>query len=222
MGWAVLVPCHLGHPCPHREGGGPFSPAVVLCWCSYFISDFVPKFLITTICQTLLISSLDLAGMERDVGQCEASRVPCEPRAHGDTALCMAAATVSLGTQGAGTLPMEPGGSLQRLLTINHSRCRLGRECWHGTARQREPPLWLQLAVPGHTRATSLHLPVASSSCSALTHSFIMVPSILSLFTHTDRAAPCSQLPLPTPAPSHYRDRERTVHISSPARLTYF
>lgn len=201
-GGQCWCPHHLGHSHPHREGDGAFSLAVVLCWCSYCISDFVPKFLITTICQTLLISSLDLVGMERDPGQREVARLPCEPRAHGDTALCVAAATVSLGMQGAGTLPAEPGGSLRRLLTINHSWCRLGRECWHGTARQ------LQLAVPGHTRATSLHPPTASSSCSALTHYFIMVLSVLSLFTHTDTAAPCSQLPLPAPAPSHYRDRE--------------
>lgn len=56
-----------------------------------------------TICQMLLISSLDLAGQRK------AARLPREPRANGDTALCVAAATASLGTQGAGTLPSHEG-----------------------------------------------------------------------------------------------------------------
>lgn len=108
-----------------------------------------------------------------------------QPRANGDTTLCVAAATVSLGTQGAGILPIKPGGSLRRLLTINHSWRMLGQECWHGSERQRGPPPRLQLAVLGHTSATSLQLAAASSSCSALTHYFIMLPLILSLFIHT-------------------------------------
>lgn len=110
-GGQCWCPRQLGHPRPHREGDGRFSPAVVLCWCSYFISDFVPKFLITIICQ-MLISSVDLVGTECDLGQGKAARLPPEPRANGDTALCVAAATVSLGTQGAGTLPTKAGGSL--------------------------------------------------------------------------------------------------------------
>lgn len=61
----------------------------------------------------------------------------------------------------------------------------LGWERWHGSERQRGPPLRLQLAVPGHTSATSLQLAAASNSCSALTHYFIMLPLILSfLYIH--------------------------------------
>lgn len=186
-----------------------------------FLNSSSPSFV-----KCYLTSSLDLVGMERDPGQREATRLPREPRANGDISLCVAAATVSLGTQGAGILPKKPGGSLRRLLTINHWWRMLGRECWHGTGWQREPPRQLQLAVPGHTSATSLQPAAAPSSCSALTHCFIMLLLILSLFIHTQiqlhkpqqhhaASSLCPSLPLLTVG-------TESEHISSPPRLTHF
>lgn len=77
----------------------------------------------------------------------------------------------------------------------------LGWERWHGSERQQGPPLRLQLAVPGHTGATSLQLAAASNSCSALTHYFIMLPLILS-FLYIHRYSCTNHSSTMQPAPS--------------------